>query len=184
MLTARCSAEAFSNARHLQPGAAFFPAVSISHGEQCELNFGGRPLRYPVPGYSPIQDPPAAARQQAARYLLKALQRLVLLSVRSSSPDGAAAPLWAPGGAEVEMADGDMHAASLPPSSRQLFAPEDTVLLAAAIAQQLASLLQDPFLVSQHFIPFLQACPQSAPRTSSLAGRTPVSAMPSDPLRA
>ena len=49
------SAVAFSNIRNLQPGAAFFPALSISHGERSELNFGSQPFRYPVDGYQPIQ---------------------------------------------------------------------------------------------------------------------------------
>ena len=48
-------AVAFSNVRNLQPGTAFFPALSISHGERSELNFGSQPFRYPVEGYQPIQ---------------------------------------------------------------------------------------------------------------------------------
>ena len=37
---------------------AYFPAVSLSMGERCCLNFGDAPARYPVEGYSPLQAPP------------------------------------------------------------------------------------------------------------------------------
>lgn len=29
------------------PGCAYFPAVSLSMGENVHINFGGTPLRYP-----------------------------------------------------------------------------------------------------------------------------------------
>ncbi|XP_060567835.1 E3 ubiquitin-protein ligase RNF123-like [Ruditapes philippinarum] len=49
--------EAFSCVR-LGPGYAYFPAVSLSLGESLRANFGATPLRYPVPGYSPLQSSP------------------------------------------------------------------------------------------------------------------------------
>ncbi|GBG60376.1 hypothetical protein CBR_g4334 [Chara braunii] len=75
---------------------AYFPAVSILHGERCELNFGGRPFRYPVEGFAPLQEPPLVAlpldpeeslrwgklglygsATAQAQYLLECLRRLV-----------------------------------------------------------------------------------------------------------
>ncbi len=50
---------AFSNIRNFQPGTAFFPALSISHGERSELNFGSQPFRYAVAGFQPIQVMPS-----------------------------------------------------------------------------------------------------------------------------
>lgn len=46
---------AFARVRSLQPHLAYFPAVSLSHAERAELNFGATPLTYPVPGYQPVQ---------------------------------------------------------------------------------------------------------------------------------
>ena len=40
------------------PGCAYFPALSLSNGERCELNFGSRPFQYPVPPFLPLQAPP------------------------------------------------------------------------------------------------------------------------------
>lgn len=149
--------------RHIQPGAAFFPAVSISHGEQCELNLGARPLRYPVEGYAPIQDPPAERRQQAAEYLLTSLQRLVRLSIPSSSTTGAAdGPA---GAADVGMADADAAGVHAAAGWGQIFSKDDYILLAAAIAEHLTPLLLSldnvaprSYLLSAYFVPFLQVC--------------------------
>lgn len=156
----RCRAEAFSNVRHLQPGAAFFPAVSISHGEQCELNLGGRPLRYPVEGYAPIQQPPAESRQRAADYLLASLQRLVRLSTPSSISTGALD--LAAGAGDVTMADADASGAEA--HAGQPFSEDECMMLASAIAQPLAPLLVGPldtasrfYILSGYFVPFLQA---------------------------
>ncbi|XP_053932258.1 E3 ubiquitin-protein ligase RNF123 isoform X1 [Cuculus canorus] len=41
-------------------GMAYFPAISLSFKESVAFNFGSRPLRYPVEGYRPLQDPPVA----------------------------------------------------------------------------------------------------------------------------
>lgn len=53
---------AFTEVRRLQPGLGYFPALSLSHGERCELNFGARPFQYPVPGFLPFQSPPTVRR--------------------------------------------------------------------------------------------------------------------------
>ena len=64
-------------ARNLRRGdmVAFFPALSLSGGEQCAVNFGGVPFRYPVTGYQPLQPGPLPP-VQAVAYLLGRPMRL------------------------------------------------------------------------------------------------------------
>ncbi|XP_074023380.1 E3 ubiquitin-protein ligase RNF123-like isoform X3 [Numenius arquata] len=50
-------------------GMAYFPAISLSFKESVAFNFGSRPLRYPVEGYRPLQDPPAADLVKACKLL-------------------------------------------------------------------------------------------------------------------
>ncbi|XP_053340032.1 E3 ubiquitin-protein ligase RNF123 isoform X1 [Clarias gariepinus] len=59
---------AFSNIK-MGPGIAYFPAISLSFKESVAFNFGSRPLRYPVEGYHPLQDPPTADLIKAKRLL-------------------------------------------------------------------------------------------------------------------
>ncbi|XP_053509381.1 E3 ubiquitin-protein ligase RNF123 [Ictalurus furcatus] len=59
---------AFSNIK-MGPGIAYFPAISLSFKESVAFNFGSRPLRYPVEGYHPLQDPPTADLFKAKRLL-------------------------------------------------------------------------------------------------------------------
>ncbi|XP_043564394.1 E3 ubiquitin-protein ligase RNF123 isoform X1 [Chiloscyllium plagiosum] len=59
---------AFQDIR-LGPGIAYFPAISLSFKESVAFNFGSRPLRYPVEGYRPMQDPPEADLVKAHRLL-------------------------------------------------------------------------------------------------------------------
>lgn len=49
---------AFQGIRKMGPGFGYYPAVSLSQGERCELNFGARPFKYPIEGYLPLQAPP------------------------------------------------------------------------------------------------------------------------------
>ncbi|XP_048584294.1 E3 ubiquitin-protein ligase RNF123 isoform X2 [Nematostella vectensis] len=48
---------AFDNVR-FGPGFAYFPAVSLSYGESCHLNFGAYPFKFPMEYMNPMQDPP------------------------------------------------------------------------------------------------------------------------------
>ncbi|XP_075869495.1 E3 ubiquitin-protein ligase RNF123 [Nelusetta ayraudi] len=59
---------AFSSIR-TGPGVAYFPAISLSFKESVAFNFGSRPLRYPVEGYLPLQDPPTAELLKAHKLL-------------------------------------------------------------------------------------------------------------------
>lgn len=51
------------------PGVAYFPAISLSFKESVAFNFGSRPLRYPVEGYLPLQNPPTADLLRAHKLL-------------------------------------------------------------------------------------------------------------------
>ncbi|XP_030231274.1 E3 ubiquitin-protein ligase RNF123 isoform X2 [Gadus morhua] len=51
------------------PGVAYFPAISLSFKESVAFNFGSRPLRYPVEGYLPLQNPPTAELLKAQKLL-------------------------------------------------------------------------------------------------------------------
>lgn len=66
---------AFDGIRKMGPGIGYYPALSLSEGESCELNFGSRPLKYPVGGFQPIQAPPSCGT--ASLYLLQCLSRLL-----------------------------------------------------------------------------------------------------------
>ncbi|KAK1161551.1 E3 ubiquitin-protein ligase RNF123 isoform X1 [Acipenser oxyrinchus oxyrinchus] len=57
------------NSIKIGPGLAYFPAISLSFKESVAFNFGSRPLRYPVEGYQPLQDPPSADLLKAQRLL-------------------------------------------------------------------------------------------------------------------
>ena len=75
----------------------YFPGVSLSYGESCEVNLGNIEFRYPVKGYLPVLQGHAARRQveqERAKYLMDSLERLVIIGEskhRAVSPRAAAA---------------------------------------------------------------------------------------------
>ncbi|KAL6223019.1 hypothetical protein ACLB2K_006409 [Fragaria x ananassa] len=66
---------AFNGIRKMGVGCGYYPAVSLSQGERCELNFGGRPFKFPIEGYHPLQAPPSL--NSFATQLLRCLSRLL-----------------------------------------------------------------------------------------------------------
>ncbi|CAA0839183.1 E3 ubiquitin-protein ligase RKP [Striga hermonthica] len=66
---------AFAGIRKMVPGLGYYPAISLSQGERCELNFGGHPFKYPIKGYHPIQAPPSSLSLAAS--LLDCFLRLL-----------------------------------------------------------------------------------------------------------
>lgn len=66
---------AFSGIRKLGPGFGYYPAISLSQGERCELNFGAYPFKYPVEGFLPLQEAPP--RSSFATELLRCFSRLL-----------------------------------------------------------------------------------------------------------
>ncbi|MCO5588942.1 hypothetical protein L7F22_042904 [Adiantum nelumboides] len=75
---------AFTEVGHSEPKFPYYPAISLSQGERCDLNLGGRPLRYPAENFQPLQAPPLMNETRIpvstqAKYLLGCLQRLLQL---------------------------------------------------------------------------------------------------------
>ncbi|ESR41281.1 E3 ubiquitin-protein ligase RKP [Citrus sinensis] len=66
---------AFSGIRKMGPGFGYYPAVSLSQGERCVLNFGARPFKYPINCYLPLQESPPV--NAFAAQLLQCLSRLL-----------------------------------------------------------------------------------------------------------
>lgn len=67
---------AVSGERSRRSMLAYFPALSLSHGERCELNFGSKPFRYPVEGFTPLETPSDGSTSCRARFLTGCLGRL------------------------------------------------------------------------------------------------------------
>lgn len=66
------------------PGFAYFPAVSLAFTEHLVANFGSTPLRYPIMGFQPIQEPPYKSLERAEVLLKWMGQLLLLFDVRDS----------------------------------------------------------------------------------------------------
>jgi hypothetical protein len=79
---------AFANVRMLQHGAAYFPGLSLSQGERCDVNFGQTPFVHPVEAYAPLQAPPPAAAEGYFRAVTCALARLLRLRLRRCAAGG------------------------------------------------------------------------------------------------
>ncbi|XP_057972414.1 E3 ubiquitin-protein ligase RKP [Malania oleifera] len=74
---------AYTGIRKMGRGSGYYPAISLSQGERCELNFGGRPFRYPINGFLPLQAPPPL--NHLATLLLKSLSRLLEMQCREQT---------------------------------------------------------------------------------------------------
>ncbi|KAK9071573.1 hypothetical protein SSX86_008001 [Deinandra increscens subsp. villosa] len=66
---------AFNGIRKVVPGLGYYPAISLSQGERCDLNFGARPFRYPIQEFHPIQIPPST--NQLTVHLLGCFSKLL-----------------------------------------------------------------------------------------------------------
>lgn len=123
---------AFSNVRTAQKGMAYFPAISLSHNERCEVNFGSRPMAYPSEEFSPLQDPPPKSQRRAASYLTGCLVQIARFS---GSPE--------PDPNQV--------------GSRQMLclSTDDAVLLGSLVAERLGPMMHNEFLVHEELVPCL-----------------------------
>lgn len=63
---------------HVGPGMAYFPAVSLGFKENIVANFGSTPMRYPVPGFEPIQQAPFRDLAKAEKLIIWLSQLLRL----------------------------------------------------------------------------------------------------------
>ena len=59
---------AYQNIRTKVHGLAYFPALSVSHGESCILNFGRRQFEHPIEGYEPIDQRRRSLSSQVAQF--------------------------------------------------------------------------------------------------------------------
>ncbi|GMH38363.1 hypothetical protein BSKO_06247 [Bryopsis sp. KO-2023] len=125
---------AYPNVSTLQPGLGYFPAISLSHGERCDLNFGGRPFQYPVEGFRPLQLAPPASEIRKSRYLEGCFRRLI----------------------EVTGCQSSRHLSPNVMLSKPGLPVDDRVLLAAAIVSPLRLLLESNYHILNFFIPFLR----------------------------
>eukprot|EP00210_Caulerpa_lentillifera_P004213 g4018.t1 len=67
---------AFSEISVLKPDLGYFPAISLSLGERCTLNFGSKPFFYPITGFHPCQSAPSDVESNTVQYLMSCLERL------------------------------------------------------------------------------------------------------------
>ncbi|KAH7290123.1 hypothetical protein KP509_30G032900 [Ceratopteris richardii] len=87
---------AFTEVGRSNPKFPYYPAISLSQGERCDLNFGARPFRFPVDSFQPLQAPPLKKDSRIpiltqAQYVLGCLQRL--LQLESKEVAASRAPL-------------------------------------------------------------------------------------------
>jgi Kip1 ubiquitination-promoting complex protein 1 len=143
---------AFDAVRTMQPHLAYFPAVSLSHAERCELNFGAQPLQYPVAGYAPLQPPPPPAQLAVASYLTDGLQRLLRLSNQQAAAHGAALPGAAAGQQQQQQQqlEGQQQPGAL--------AWHDTLILGAALLQRMQQLMVSEYFISSSLLQLLLSC--------------------------
>lgn len=78
---------AFKGIRKMVPGLGYYPSISLSQGERCELNFGAHPFKYPVKGFLPIQSPPSV--HSLTIQLLHCFSRLLDMQRTESSGYGS-----------------------------------------------------------------------------------------------
>ena len=117
---------------------AYFPALSLSHGERCELNFGSRPFQHPVEDYKPLQMPPPEVLLHRARFLTSCLGRLVC---------------------EIDVP----HSKKV---SKRL-SKDDACVAAGLVLETLAPLLSDPYISEQEVLPLMYSLNASSVHSSS-----------------
>ncbi|XP_041349539.1 E3 ubiquitin-protein ligase RNF123-like [Gigantopelta aegis] len=132
--------EAFSSVK-LGPNCAYFPAVSLSVTENLRANFGSTPLRYPVEGYHPLQDPPKLDLVKA-QLLFNYLEKLLPVMIEDDKVDGAE---FIAGKAE------DL----LPPLTEHRTRRCTAMLVAAHIFENLGPLLKSAYVVEACLLKFL-----------------------------
>ncbi|KAI1287430.1 putative E3 ubiquitin-protein ligase [Halotydeus destructor] len=71
------------------PGIVYFPAVSLAYNESLMANFGATPIKYPVPGYQPLQEIPYSDVAKADVLLTWTVN---LIKYQSQCNDGPTAP--------------------------------------------------------------------------------------------
>ncbi|XP_021342759.1 E3 ubiquitin-protein ligase RNF123-like isoform X1 [Mizuhopecten yessoensis] len=137
-------------------GLAYFPAVSLSQGENLHANFGATPLRYPIAGYRPLQDVPYASVAKA--HLLFSYLENIHTEMADSSSMG------------MEFLVSDKK--SVPPPKLGEFPSNkcSIMLIAAHIFEKLAPLLRSSYVVEACLLPFLlKLCDQTSYKREQVA---------------
>ncbi|GLI58788.1 hypothetical protein VaNZ11_000546 [Volvox africanus] len=181
---------AFTGIRTMQPNLAYFPAVSLSYSERCQLNFGAQPLQYPAPGYQPIQAPPHHGVMMWTTFLVSSLERLVTaVQPQPYSQDGAggiSSKKTAAAAAAAAIVTAEAHRTCV--GTRPSFSvPWASWLLMGSIAiDELAQHLLDSHIIASVLMPaMLRLTPSTGsggPGASSVAtviGSSAGSALPS-----
>ncbi|KAJ4433729.1 E3 ubiquitin-protein ligase RNF123 [Periplaneta americana] len=140
----RSMGKAFDNIQ-MGPGMAYFPAVSLAFTENLVANFGSTPMRYPVPGFQPIQEAPFRNVAKAEQ-LCNWLSQLLMLFDR-----------------KYEMLGQDVSQSDEPISNQALL-----MGLAGIFLHPLAPLLLSPYIAEACLVPFLE----SLCNLSSVSGRS------------
>ena len=83
---------AFSNIRR-RDDLEYFPGVSLSYAEGCEINLGSRPFRYQIEGFHPIIPNPSIELRKSCQFLVGCFVDVVRFSdfEQKPSPESAAA---------------------------------------------------------------------------------------------
>ncbi|XP_025107715.1 E3 ubiquitin-protein ligase RNF123-like isoform X1 [Pomacea canaliculata] len=131
---------AFSNVK-TGPGYAYFPAASLSMGENIHVNFGATPLRFPVPGYKPLQEPRWGEIRQA-QALLRYLERLVSILLDDDKVAGF----------DARIAKADITQL---PLAEQRTRISTAFLIAAHVFDKLGPLLKNLYIVEACLLPTL-----------------------------
>ncbi|KAJ7546266.1 hypothetical protein O6H91_08G032800 [Diphasiastrum complanatum] len=134
---------AFDGVRKLEAKQGYFPAISLSHGERCELNFGERPFKHPVAGFLPIQKPPLDGSNNE--------EKQVLLTLKAKFLFGCLQRL-------VQLGSPEVSAAMAPAERLRRFTPlaeEQFGLAGEVICNPLAQLLNSRFVIWGNLVPFL-----------------------------
>ncbi|KAL8611258.1 hypothetical protein ACOMHN_013689 [Nucella lapillus] len=136
---------AFTNVK-TGSGYAYFPAFSLSMGENVQVNFGATPLRYPlcvfpIPGYHPLQEPKLQEAGQAD-VLLQYVNRLVTFMVDEDKMAG------------IDLVTNKSEMSS-PPLTDHRSKTCSAFLVAAHIMDKLGPLLRVPYVIEASLQPVL-----------------------------
>jgi Kip1 ubiquitination-promoting complex protein 1 len=138
---------AFNNVRcgENAVGLAYFPAISLSYGEKCLLNFGSRPFEFPVEGYNALHQShwTNSSPLEKAQYLTDCLYRLMPYLTEKQSD-------------AMDVRDFLIVANILKIDTAISISSHDAVILFASALQHLGPLLEEEYITVTVFQPFLE----------------------------
>ncbi|XP_052781635.1 E3 ubiquitin-protein ligase RNF123-like [Mya arenaria] len=132
--------EAFSSLR-LGTGFAYFPAVSLSHGENLRANFGATPLKYPLEGFSPLQTAPTGEVIKT-NLLLEYLEKLLYMDLEND-------PVAELAGGKVAMET------KPPPLAAKRSKKTSLMLIVSQVFEKLAHFLKSSYVIEECLVKLL-----------------------------